>query len=83
MTENLHELSALYALDVLDRDDRDRFEAHLSSCSRCRDELGGLRDAASALAFVEGPAPPAAFSWPTAPPPTTTQRRPDTSRQAM
>jgi hypothetical protein len=59
MTDDLHELSALYALDVLDRDERDRFEAHLEGCERCRDELGGLRDAASALAFVEGPGPPA------------------------
>jgi anti-sigma factor RsiW len=61
MTDDLHELSALYALDVLDRDERDRFEAHLEECERCRDELGELRDAASALAFVEGPAPPAAL----------------------
>jgi anti-sigma factor RsiW len=60
-TDDLHELSALYALDVLDRDERDRFEAHLAECARCRDELGGLRDAASALAFVDGPAPPAAL----------------------
>jgi anti-sigma factor RsiW len=61
MTDDLHELSALYALDVLDRDERDRFEAHLEDCQRCREELGELRDAASALAFVEGLAPPAAL----------------------
>jgi anti-sigma factor RsiW len=61
MTDDLHELSALYALDVLDRDERDRFEAHLAECRRCREELGELRDAASALAFVEGPAPPEAL----------------------
>jgi anti-sigma factor RsiW len=61
MTDDLHELSALYALDVLDRDERARFEAHLVDCRRCRDQLGELQDAASALAFVEGPAPPAAL----------------------
>jgi anti-sigma factor RsiW len=59
MPDELHELSALYALDVLDADERARFEKHLAECERCRSELAGLRDAASGLAFVEGPAPPA------------------------
>jgi hypothetical protein len=60
MAEDLHELSALYALDALDRDERARFEEHLDGCDRCRDELAGLRGAAGALAFaVEGPPPPA------------------------
>ncbi len=60
MADDLHELSALYALDALDGDDRARFEEHLDGCARCREELGGLRGAAGALAFaVEGPAPPA------------------------
>ncbi len=60
MTDDLHELSALYALDVLSGDERARFEDHLESCERCQEELGGLRDAASSLAFaVEGPPPPA------------------------
>ena len=61
MPDDLHELSALYALDVLDRDERARFEQHLAECERCREELGSLRDAATSLAFVEGPAPPAAL----------------------
>jgi anti-sigma factor RsiW len=60
MADDLHELSALYALDALDADDRARFEEHLEDCATCRDELAGLRDASSALAYVpEGPAPPA------------------------
>jgi anti-sigma factor RsiW len=62
MPDELHELSALYALDALDDDDRARFEEHLSTCDACRGELAGLRDAATALAFVpEGPAPPEAL----------------------
>jgi anti-sigma factor RsiW len=61
MPDELHDLSALYALDVLDADERARFEAHLATCERCTDELAGLREAASGLAFVEGPAPPAAL----------------------
>jgi anti-sigma factor RsiW len=59
MPDDLHELSALYALDVLDADERARFEEHLAGCERCSSELAGLRNAASGLAFVEGPAPPA------------------------
>jgi anti-sigma-K factor RskA len=59
MPEDVHELSALYALDVLSGEERARFEEHLDGCERCRSELEGLRDAASSLAFaVEGPAPP-------------------------
>jgi anti-sigma factor RsiW len=60
MSDDTHELSALYALDALTGDDRARFEAHLDGCERCQAELAGLRGAASALAFaVEGPPPPA------------------------
>jgi anti-sigma-K factor RskA len=60
MAEDLHELSALYALDVLSGDERARFEEHLEDCDRCRAEIEGLRTTASSLAFaVEGPPPPA------------------------
>jgi anti-sigma factor RsiW len=59
MADDLHTLSAPYALDALTPDERERFEEHLETCERCRGELAGLTDAAAALAFaVEGPAPP-------------------------
>ena len=62
MADDIHELSALYALDVLSDEERTRFEDHLAECERCRAELNGLRDAASSLAFaVEGPQPPVAL----------------------
>jgi anti-sigma factor RsiW len=62
MADDLHTLSAPYALDALTPEERARFEEHLETCARCRDELAGLHDAAAALAFaVEGPAPPAAL----------------------
>jgi anti-sigma factor RsiW len=58
MPDDLHELSALYALDVLDADERGRFEEHLADCEQCQGELASLRDTASSLAFVPGPPPP-------------------------
>lgn len=60
MADDLHILTAPYALDALTPEERDRFEEHLATCVRCRAALAGLQDAASSLAFaVEGPAPPA------------------------
>ena len=60
MADDLHTLSAPYALDALTPDERARFEEHLRTCDRCMEELAGLQDAAASLAFtVEGPAPPA------------------------
>lgn len=60
MADDVHELSALYALDVLSNGERARFEQHLEGCERCRAEIAGLQNAASSLGFaVEGPPPPA------------------------
>src|SRR3954463_16022105 len=62
MADDLHTLSAPYALDALAPDERARFEEHLRTCDRCQEELAGLQDAAASLAFtIEGPAPPAAL----------------------
>ncbi|MDX6387928.1 MAG: hypothetical protein QOD85_1730, partial [Gaiellaceae bacterium] len=61
MTDDLHENSALYALDVLDGEERTRFEEHLADCATCQGELRGFREAASALAFVESKTPPPAL----------------------
>lgn len=62
VADDLHTLSAPYALDALAPDDRALFEAHLATCERCQAELAGLADAAGGLAFaVEGPSPPAAL----------------------
>jgi len=55
----LHDLTAAYALDALDVDDAREYEAHLSHCDRCRDELASLSEAAGALAYAtEAPMPP-------------------------
>ena len=57
--DDLHELTAAYALDALSADERREFELHLSDCERCRAELAALSETVGALAYTaEGPAPP-------------------------
>jgi anti-sigma factor RsiW len=58
METGIHELTAGYALDVLDADERWAYETHLASCERCREELASFWEAAEALAVAaSGPAP--------------------------
>lgn len=54
----IHELSAAYALDALDGDERREFEEHLTHCADCRQEVASLQEAASALAYQVEVAPP-------------------------
>ena len=59
MTEELHDLTAAYALDALDDEETLAYEAHLRRCARCQDELASISGAANSLAYaVDGPAPP-------------------------
>jgi anti-sigma factor RsiW len=57
---DVHELTAGYALDALEPADRGRYEEHLSSCERCRDELEGFWMVSGALARAAGGPPPPA-----------------------
>lgn len=57
-TDALHDLTAAYALDALDDTERRRYEEHLAHCEQCRDELGSLSEAATALAFGTAGAAP-------------------------
>jgi anti-sigma-K factor RskA len=60
--ERVHELTAAYALHALRADEERAFEAHLSRCSECREELASFDDTAAALAYgVHAPSPPAAL----------------------
>jgi anti-sigma-K factor RskA len=60
--EEIHDLTAAYALDALDERDARDYEEHLRDCPRCRDELRELSEAASALAYAApAPAPPPAL----------------------
>jgi anti-sigma-K factor RskA len=55
----IHELSAAYALDALDPNERGEFEEHLAECQACRDTVADFREAAALLAYeADMPAPP-------------------------
>jgi anti-sigma factor RsiW len=57
-----HDLTAGYALDALDASERDRYETHLATCERCREELQSFWRVGGALAHAAGgPAPPPAL----------------------
>jgi anti-sigma-K factor RskA len=59
---DLHDLTAGYALDALALDERGRYEEHLASCERCRDELQGFWQVSAALGRAAGgPMPPASL----------------------
>ena len=58
METGIHELTAGYALDALDPEERRTYEAHLPDCERCREELTSLWDVAGGLAVAaSGPEP--------------------------
>jgi anti-sigma-K factor RskA len=56
--ETLHTLTAAYALDALDPDERGAYEEHLATCERCREELGRLSVVTAELAFAADPVSP-------------------------
>jgi anti-sigma-K factor RskA len=57
-TESIHDLSAAYALDALDDEERRAYEDHLAGCERCREELAAFTSTAEALAYAASPAEP-------------------------
>jgi anti-sigma factor RsiW len=58
MEAGIHELTAGYALDALDVDERRTYEAHLEDCDRCREELASFWNVSEALAVgASGPVP--------------------------
>lgn len=58
MEAGIHELTAGYALDALDGDERRAYEAHLGGCEQCREDLASFWQTTAALAVAaSGPAP--------------------------
>lgn len=56
--DDIHNLSGAYAVDAVDDVERSRFEAHLTGCSECRDEVASLRAAAGQMASLTVTSPP-------------------------
>jgi anti-sigma-K factor RskA len=58
MEAGIHELTAGYALDALDVEERATYEAHLAHCEQCQSELESFWHTTEALAVAaSGPAP--------------------------
>ena len=58
MEAGIHELTAGYALDALDSDERKAYEAHLAQCEHCQQELASFWTTTEALAVAaSGPEP--------------------------
>lgn len=58
---DVHHLAAAYALDALDLQERQIFEAHYPDCDVCRTEVAEFRETAAVLASETESAPPAAL----------------------
>ena len=56
--DNIHDLTAPYALDALDGPETEAFEKHLRHCEDCRAEVAMLRGTASLLAHDAPPVTP-------------------------
>jgi anti-sigma factor RsiW len=58
METGIHALTAGYALDALDPDERRAFEEHLEGCERCQEELESFWQTGESLAVAaSGPVP--------------------------
>jgi anti-sigma factor RsiW len=60
METGIHQLTAGYALDALDPEERRLYEEHLLGCEHCQEELASFAEVTAALALAAaGPEPPA------------------------
>jgi anti-sigma-K factor RskA len=60
MEAGIHELTAGYALDALEPEERSAYEAHLAGCAQCRQELASFWETTEALAVAASGPPPSA-----------------------
>jgi anti-sigma-K factor RskA len=56
--EEIHDLTAAYALHALAPEDEQAFEEHLRHCARCRDEVAAMLETAADLAHAAPAAAP-------------------------
>jgi anti-sigma factor RsiW len=59
--DDIHSLTGAYVIDAVDDVERARFEAHLTGCSQCQDEVASLRAAAVELSLTTVTPPPPAL----------------------
>ncbi len=59
MSDDLHALAGLYALDALDDVEMRRFERHLDGCEPCHVEVAEFREAAQRMGSLGPDSPPA------------------------
>jgi anti-sigma factor RsiW len=58
METGIHELTAGYAMDALEPEERQAYEGHLADCERCQHDLASFWDVTTSLALaVTGPEP--------------------------
>lgn len=58
METGIHQLTAGYALDALDPEERREYEEHLATCAHCQEELASFWETTEALAVAaSGPEP--------------------------
>jgi anti-sigma-K factor RskA len=58
MDDTLHDLSAAYALDALDADERQSYEEHLAGCASCQEDVAAFSGTAAELGFAVEPGTP-------------------------
>lgn len=58
METGIHELTAGYALDALDLEERRAYESHLATCEHCQQELASFWETTEALAVATSGAAP-------------------------
>ena len=59
METGIHELTAGYALDALEADERQAYEDHLPDCEQCQEDIVSFWEVTGALALAAtGPEPP-------------------------
>jgi anti-sigma factor ChrR (cupin superfamily) len=61
MTTDLHDMTALYALGMLEEQEKPAFEDHLRGCAECQEELRGFRGVAEDLGTLAAAEPPPAL----------------------
>jgi hypothetical protein len=61
MSDTIHDLASIFALDALDAHEESAYEEHLASCAVCQAEVRAMREVAGLLALTVAVSPPPAL----------------------